>query len=1408
MCAVPVIKNSFVLGEMSPELWGRTDIERYSGGCSTARNMYVNYRGGIDSRAGTSFVGYSKQTGQALPPRLITFQFSINQGLALEFGDQYMRVISDGALVTKVAGNIDGITNANPAIVTVGVTGVDTASANTSLVVSSYAPGDFITLAGGIYTVPGTLEVITAGIFGVQVNAPGSGYAPGNTIVPAGGVQTTAAQLTVLTTQIGAIPTIVSAGTGGTDGTATLTGTTGTGTKFQVNATISGGAITAINFIVSNGDYTVNPATPASEPVTGGALTGAVLGIEMGARTVSVTAPGVFTANPVGGIFSQTSTSGSGTGASFYFAIMKPIGVVVTNPGIYTSFPANPVSQASTTGSGIGATYDITTSATFPFVTGQWVYIEAVEGITQVNNRTFVIGTIAGANFQLLDVFGNTIDSTGYGTYAGGGTAATIFELETPYSAADLPYLKVTESADVMSLCCWNQETLSEYAPMDLTRLADNDWTILPSQFGAVVSSVSNLHVVPRGGNTEGQQYAIYYYVTAVDNATGEESVPQQCVTLNGALGASSTSSQVFSNTVIWAAVRGDISYNVYAETAVPQLGSNGNDLLPPPTFIAGLIGTTLSVSFTDTNIAPDFTKSPPQHQDPFAPGAIVSALVTSGGTGYNAPLVTSAVVTSATGYGSILTPIYVGQGAYIGNVYVQNGGQDYEQGNTVAIVGGGSGATATLTIGPETGTYPGVVAYFQERRVFASTQNNPDTYWMSKPGLYLNFDTSFPSVATDAITGSPWAIEVNGIQWLVNMPGGLVVLTGLGAWQLTGAGGSSLNPVPITPAAQQAQPQAFNGVSATVPPIKIDYQIIYVQAKGSIVREFSYQFFQNIYTGVDLTEFSSQLFSGFTIDEWAYTEEPAKIIWAVRNDGILLSLTYLKAEQVQGWARHDTNGSYVSVCSVTEPPVDALYLVTKRQIAGINSYMLERMDDRDWQTAEQSWCVDAGLTTAPEYPEATVTTAAPVGVGSITGVSDLVGGAGYSAATYATINDNNGLGLGSGAVPVLTIVAGVITSIAFSSQGSTYTSPSISFTDPAGSDGGSGASATCVLNNGVTISADAPVFSAGSVGSIIRAFGGIAEVTGFLNSQAVTANVLLPFTKIIPDSGSQTSWPGVYPSPAGSWTLAAPITTVEGLYHLIGATVTGVADGNVISPRPVQSDGTIALDAPASLITVGLGFTAQVQSVYFDGGQGAVSQGRRKRIAGATCRMNLSRDIAVGTNQPDGSALSPIQVAPAWSGLTALPNLRPPSFNALCEPLFTGDVRIPVPGNLDTRGQLALQQSNPLPMSVTAIIPEIVEGDVEAGKTGAQPAGGGNGSADAGFYFNSYPAGSISFSGPPTSGTVAVPITFMGNVLPENAPVEISFSTSSNTPPASGWSDATVSGNSWTGTATPITEG
>jgi len=272
----------------------------------------------------------------------------------------------------------------------------------------------------------------------------------------------------------------------------------------------------------------------------------------------------------------------------------------------------------------------------------------------------------------------------------------------------------------------------------------------------------------------------------------------------------------------------------------------------------------------------------------------------------------------------------------------------------------------------------PQCSSYFQQRLVYANGGGNlVQTFWMSKTAAYYNFDISDPPQANDAISAELVGLEVNEIKSMVPMPSGLLMLTTKGVWQVSGgAGGVATQGGPVTPATITATPQAYVGAN-DVPPLLINYDLIFVQAKGSIIRDLAYNIYANIYTGNDISILSSHLFYGHQVLEWAYAEEPFKIVWCVREDGILLSLTLVKEQEMYGWARHDTRGTFESVCSVTEGTTDAVYVAVRRQHPtnpAIQMMYIERLADREFTFgAEDAWCVDCGVSTIPNTPATTI---------------------------------------------------------------------------------------------------------------------------------------------------------------------------------------------------------------------------------------------------------------------------------------------------------------------------------------------------------------------------------------------------------------------------------------------------
>jgi hypothetical protein len=854
--------------------------------------------------------------------------------------------------------------------------------------------------------------------------------------------------------------------------------------------------------------------------------------------------------------------------------------------------------------------------------------------------------------------------------------------------------LKFTQSADVMSF------THPGYAPYDLSRINSTNWLLTKTNFGSAIAAPTTITLTETDSGITTKSFYYQFVATAVDQATGEESVASPV----GTILAVDIAAEAATVTIDCAGVTGAGSYNFYGAPATFKNPPSGGALF-------GFLGQAFGPSFTDTNIVANFAKTPPLHKNPFATSSVLAVPMTAQGSSYN-PTTTTATVLSPIGKNPALIPVVINGG--IAWTVVANGGEGMSGGEAVTFVdslGGGSGASASLTIGPATGTWPSVVAYFQQRRIYGDTLNAPDTYFASQPGAYTNMDASVPVSDSDAIIGAPWSQQVNGIQWMMNMPGGLVIFTGLGAWQLSGAGGGLSTSAALTPANQVANPQAYNGCSPQVPPIAINYDILYVQEKGSIVRDLSYNFFVNIYTGTDLTVLSNHLFDGFTIVQWAWSEEPNKLLWAIRNDGIILCLTYLKEQDVYAWSRHDTNGIYQSVCSVSEPPVNAPYFIVKRLIQNNGSpvwaYFQERMDNRLWTVQEQAWCVDAGLTYPLNQPDATLTVSSAAGVPTLQQPTIVFGGSNYSASTFAVIDDPTG----AGALASLTITSGVITGAVVSGTLIGYSDPTFVVRDPSGTGGGAVINIT--FESLTTVMASSPVFvnspGQGEAGDIIRMGDRQMEVITFLSGTELAAAVLQDHQNTIPNDLLMTP----IPAPSGSWSIAAPVTTVYGLNHLEGMTVSILADGVVVAPQIVRN-GSVTLPAPATLITIGLGFTAQLQTLYLEIPGGITVQGRRKEIDQAVVRVaNSALPFDIGTNQPD-AASQPNQQTVPWINLSGIqgPVSGP---NAPLQPydLQTGDFWTNTFDQLGvTNGQIAIQQDRPLPLSVLAVIPWARVGD------------------------------------------------------------------------------------------------
>lgn len=242
------------------------------------------------------------------------------------------------------------------------------------------------------------------------------------------------------------------------------------------------------------------------------------------------------------------------------------------------------------------------------------------------------------------------------------------------------------------------------------------------------------------------------------------------------------------------------------------------------------------------------------------------------------------------------------------------------------------------------------------------------------------------------------------------------------------------------------------------------------------------------------------------------------------------------------------------------------------------------------------------------------------------------------------------------------------------------------------------------------TFVASAGVFTSSDVGSVIRVGGGKATVTIYNSSTSVTGQLISPITETYPNDPFNTP----IPATAGNWTLTVPTMTVSGLDHLEGLTVAALADGAVVSPLTVVA-GTVTLTTAATAITVGLPFTAQLQTLYLEAEGANTLQSKRKNVVRATLRVQNSVPPQIGTNQPD-SSVQPNQATVAWgaSPYASLSQITSTVTTGV-QPLYSGDFQITnVFDNWGTNGQIAVQQSNPVPLTVLALVPWVQPGDDE----------------------------------------------------------------------------------------------
>jgi len=255
-----------------------------------------------------------------------------------------------------------------------------------------------------------------------------------------------------------------------------------------------------------------------------------------------------------------------------------------------------------------------------------------------------------------------------------------------------------------------------------------------------------------------------------------------------------------------------------------------------------------------------------------------------------------------------------------------------------------------------ESNNNPCSVTFHHQRLTIGGTKDAPSSFYMSRTGDFESFRKSRPLQDDDPVEYMVSSNSVDDIHWLVSF--GSLFLGTSGAEYTADSSGAA-----ITPSDVRINTQSYWG-SKNLKPLIIGSAILHEQRLGSHVREIAYNWEIDGYAGNDLSLLAPELVEGHKIVQWAYQQSPGSNIWIVRDDGILLCLTYMREQNIYAWSKHTTKGRVISVCVLCGESEDILWLVVARQVNGQEKYFLERMHLRlqEDEDVTDSFYVDSGV--------------------------------------------------------------------------------------------------------------------------------------------------------------------------------------------------------------------------------------------------------------------------------------------------------------------------------------------------------------------------------------------------------------------------------------------------------------
>lgn len=560
-------------------------------------------------------------------------------------------------------------------------------------------------------------------------------------------------------------------------------------------------------------------------------------------------------------------------GTPFRFNISQSYSLEFTDYKIRFHTASGVVLETAKTITGVTqADPGVITSTSHGFSDGDEVFISGVVGMTELNSQFFLVANASTHTFTLTDIDGNDIDTSGYTAYVSGGSVARVYEIDSPYTAADARKIRYSGTADIMYITC------AGYEPRKLTRLAAASWTLsIYTRYSSsiLITAITQASPGVITSADHGLSGGERIYISHVEGMTE----------LNG---------------------------NEYLVTAINTSTFSLTDLSGTP------INTTTYTKYTDAgDIA--ILRETPQNISAITkadPGVITIA-------GHGLSTYDKVYITGIVGMTELNDQYY-----WVKKIDANTFSLTDEWENDIDTSGYTtytSGGTVTYISGVFTkiGDFPSAVGLYGGRCYMGGTENDLDGMWGSR-GVdsatgSAQYDDFTIGTADDAgfvftISSQNPNDSAHNLYWFGGTQNFLVLGMSSGVYKATGGADGQ----PITPTAITVTPVSSVG-AADITPLFVENQIVYVEQGLQTLRSFGYSLLEDSYKAFDKNILSDEIASAGII-QIAYARGRPGLIYVVLSDGSLLTCTLREQEDVAGWARYPIGGDGLVLSVVTEP--------------------------------------------------------------------------------------------------------------------------------------------------------------------------------------------------------------------------------------------------------------------------------------------------------------------------------------------------------------------------------------------------------------------------------------------------------------------------------------------------------